>query len=185
MVPVNLRPYFGTKTMANFSDGIFVPYDAKTAAYSLERQALILRAKMDLQMQTENFCITIAGKVDAVKNFMASGKDIVSLSRELSSIPPEPDGFTYALTYPGQINFCTPEVKRASVMICVRQSVPFGVFVSAYGDELDITLSHSFDGDFLAREVLRGLKLLGVEAHLSDLGRISCNKMNTAKLLRP
>ena len=186
MVPVNLRALYNTKSMSNFSDGILLNYDKKISSYDIERQALILRAKMDLQMQNENFDLTLAGKIKAVENFMASGKNIEDLSHEITDIS-KPDGFnfmTYACTYPGQLEFDNPIIKYASILICVRQSVPFGTFMAAYKDDFNITLSQGFDSDNLANEILLKIRSLGISASIQDMGHISCNKLCCEKLLK-
>lgn len=186
MIPVNLRSYYSSKTMSNFSDGILLDYDSKIASFSLEKQALILRAKMDLQMQRENFDLTLAGKVRAVDSFMNSGQDICDLSREMTDLSKTEDFnfMTYACTYPGQLEFENDIVKYASILVCVRQSVPFGTFMAAYGDDFNITLSHSFNSGDLLSSVLSKIRSLGIPASLQDLGVIRCNKMSCDKLLR-
>lgn len=186
MVPVNLRPFYNTKTLANFSDGILVQYEGKLQEFTREKQALILRARMDLQMQKENFDVQLARKVSMVNQFSNSEKSIYELNKEITRITQisEQDFnyMTYAFTYPGQLDFNPNVVKYASIMLCVRQSIPLGIFLAAFGDELSIKISQSFDNDIIAQTICEGIKSLGVPASIHDMGHIAGDKLILEKI---
>ena len=187
MVPVNLRPVFGTETLVNISDGIMLPYSRELASKPIREQGAEIRAQMKSMITRGNFADVLAAKSAAVQAFRSSG-DTLNVTAERFTRP-APEGtkrpLTYALTYPGRMDL--PEafselVRSIDVDIIARA---FGAGVYTYGDDMTFQFMQRFDTDAVIRSVMSRLESLGVMVQsLEDRGRVMCDKVLAERLKR-
>lgn len=103
MLPVNLRPFFGSSTMVNFSDGISVPAYREDAEPDVAARCAEMKDVMKKQMNKGSFERLLASKAGAVDRFYADDSDI--RTRKLPSPAGGKKPYTLPITYPGRLTF--------------------------------------------------------------------------------
>ena len=101
MLPVNLRPFFSSSTLVNFSDGISVPSYRETEQPDVAVRCAMMKDVMKKQMTKAAFEQLIGSKAAMVDRFYADESDI--RMRKL----PAPSGgkkpYTLPISYPGRL----------------------------------------------------------------------------------
>ena len=103
MLPVDLRRFFGSKTMVNFSDGISVPGYREKTIPDVAARCAAMKDVMKKQMTKAYFENLIGGKAAAVDGFFANESDL--RSRPLPAPAAGKKPYTLPFSYPGRITF--------------------------------------------------------------------------------
>ncbi|MBQ3329813.1 MAG: hypothetical protein IJG87_01385 [Ruminococcus sp.] len=101
MLPVNLRPFFGSSTLVNFSDGISVPTYRETVEPDISVRCTRMKNIMTQQMTKAAFERLIGTKAAMVDRFYADDSDI-----RTRKLPPPAGGkkpYTLPISYPGRL----------------------------------------------------------------------------------
>lgn len=187
MVSANIRKYYGTETMVNFSDATTLTYDEALAALPEEEQGKELRRSLMGQLCREHFDGLIAQKVKAVQGMVDSRVPITEWLRRLAGPPaePAPNPVTVPLTYCGRLDF-PPEygtlIRRISRDICIRGLGNFGLAASTYGDTMHIRTIQRFESDALIRNIRQKVEELGLPVEMHTPGSYAGNQLIVSSL---
>lgn len=188
MVSANMRKYYETNTMMNFSDATVLSYDKTLAALTMEEQAARLRQDFKKQLTREHFDPIIAQKTQFVRGFSEQDVSITEWNRRFTKQPGEgvKPPMTVALTYPGSLDMpkeYNPLLKEVTRSLCsLGVNVSFCVFVSTYGDTMYIRSCQRFDSDAVMQHILKGLLNAGLSAKMTTLERYYGNRLIADRL---
>ncbi|MCR4610949.1 MAG: hypothetical protein K5644_03530 [Lachnospiraceae bacterium] len=182
MMPVDLRKRLNINTLVNFSDGINVYMKKDDFNLSHKETAKLLKSRIIDQMQRENFIKIITDKVHMVQAFEESNEELKELLKKNLIIPtPEFNPLSYAFTYPGNLNMAKGIDKLLNDMhysICTRATFATG---SSFNDNFRLVTNCRCDDDSWAKNVIKDLKEIGIDAKLNVLGRVKgdvCNSID-------
>ena len=185
-IPVNLRPYYQSKALNNFSFAVTLPYRARLRSLDWDVQATIQRGILDLQTQRENFDYKLArmcasGEKTAQLPLPAAQKQAVLAARLRENARAR---YSYLLSYVGAM--ALPAGLRATVrdmeMFIPAFLVPFTVCAVALDDRLSLTCTQDFEGERVARALYEVLREQGIEAEYEDRGVVRADKLVLGKL---
>lgn len=187
-IPVNLRPYYHSKALNNFSLAVTLPYKARTEAFDWDVQATIQRGILDLQAQKENFAykmaqLCAAGEQTARLPLPAPQKQalLAAKLREKSR-----EQYSYLLSYLGALEL--PPDLRAVVqdmeIYIPSYLIPFTICALALDDQLTLTCTQGFEADKLVSGLYEMLQELGIAAEYEDLGIVRTDKLLLYKIAK-
>ena len=188
MASANMRKYYNTNTMVNFSDATFLSYDRELAALPMEEQAVRFRQDLKAQMTKEHFDPLIAQKVKLVQGFSDADVPIAEWNRRFTQSPGTgaASPMTVALTYPGSMDLpeeYRPLIREVTRSLCSRGvNVSFCVFASTYGDTIYIRSCQRFDSDAVMQGIREGLSEAGLPARMAPLERYYGSQMVVDRL---
>ena len=188
MVSANMRKYYDTNTMMNFSDATFLSYDKTLAALPMEEQTARLRRDFKKQLTKEHFDPIIAQKTRFVRGFSDQDVSVAEWNRRFTQQPGEgvKPPMTVALTYPGSLDMpkeYAPLLKEVTRSLCsLGVNVSFCVFVSTYGDTMYIRSCQRFDSDAVMERILKSLLNAGLSAKMTALERYYGNRIIADRL---
>lgn len=180
-IPVNLRPYYHSRALNNFSLAVALPYHAAIRDRDWEFQATIQRGILDLQTQKENFDyrlaqMCISGEQIERLPLPAAGKQAALIKKIKEN---SREKYTYLISYVGIMDF--PEDMKAFVrdieLFIPSFIIPFTMCVNALEDKLTITCTQNFDSDKVAKGMYDLLREQGITAEYEDLGYIKPDKL--------
>lgn len=166
MVAANLRQFFETHTMRNFSDALFMTRDARTATQSFAEQASALRTEMKSQMNPAQFTRAFANRVQWIAEQEKSTTPIASLAQgyEAELIRDVHPPFTIGLSYPGKLE---PPQHLHEVVIDTGFGGNTGLLFAAgfysFKDVFRLGISQRFERMDLSDAIIDELKLTGLE----------------------
>ena len=188
MASANMRKYYQTNTMANFSDATFLSYDRELASLSTEEQAVRFRQILKGQMTKEHFNPLIAKKVQMVRSMAEADVSLTEWNRRFTQSPGEgaASPMTVALTYPGSLDLpeeYAPLLGRVTRSLCSRGvNVSFCVFVSTYGDTMYIRSCQRFDSDAVMQGIRKALSQAGLPTKMEKLPLYYGNQVIATRL---
>lgn len=185
MVPADMRRYYHTATVMNFSDATFLRYDEELKALPLEKQGAALRGQLKSQLTKEHFAPLIAEKVAAVDGFTGSGTDLFQWNKRFAEPPEKPAAFTVPLTYPGSLDLSAEYrtlVKDITRILYLRGAGSFGILCTTYGDTLRICSVQRFDSPAIMLELRKKLTEEGIPSTFHELPPYQGNQLITRKL---
>ena len=178
MLPVNLRKPFGTKTVVNMSDGVMLPSDAGLLAATVDERARGLKDLMRKQMTEENYRRMMAQKAAAVDSFNSKGDLFATAFASTRLAPPgSKRPLTYALSYPGQVDFPKPYDGLVDYIHHTSLVRAFGLIVLAWQDRLQVQIMQRFDSSRAAEAICGAFRDQGLDAVLNDRGTMQGNMM--------
>lgn len=101
MLPVNLRPFFDSHTLVNFSDGISVPSYREAAEPDVAARCTKMKDVMKKQMTKAAFEHLIGTKAAMVDRFYSDDSDIRSRALPAPGAGKKP--YTLPISYPGRL----------------------------------------------------------------------------------
>lgn len=187
MISANMRKYYNTGTVVNFSDATFLRYDEEVAAMPLEAQGAALKEQLHGQMTREHFAQLIAAKTAMVDGFSRSGADICQWHKQFANHPKGPNTITVPLTYPGSLDLpgkYQPLIKKISRVMCIRNPGDFGISAETYGDTMYIRSCQRFDSPDIMLEIGKELEKNGITSAFRELPTYHGNQLIPGKLLK-
>lgn len=169
-LPINLRAFFGSDTMANFFAVTLIGWlfrdpdmDFETLLYKVSRQ---MDRKIDKEKLKESICYNVSNEkkwyLRVIPLFIK--RPLMSLVFRMKD-----RAYTMTLSNLGPIQM-EPEyqdsIKRFHFMIGVSRRQPIKCAVCAYGDELAVTFTSAFSDSRLQRRFFRKLKEDGLSVRL-------------------
>lgn len=188
MLSANMRRYYGTETLSNFSDAVFMDFDDRLRELPLPEQGRIFKQNIRSQLNREHFDRLIASKVRLVQEMVDSGLPLATWNERFAA-PPDPEKpapLTIPLTYPGSFDL---PAEYQSIVCGISRSIDcapgvFGLSGTSYGDTLRLDFVQRFASSALAEGVLSGLQALGVKGNLQKLPSYTGNRLVPSRLLQ-
>lgn len=174
MLPVDMRKLFGEDTMVNFSDGILVPLMYDDFSQPLDKVGLKVKAHVNSQISRENFTKVITDKVDLIKALENSKEDMGKIIEHNMSLPGPEDfqPFSYAITYPGNLNMGTGLDKMISDMHLHSYARACSLVGYTYNNNLRLNIDCRSDNGYWAENIVKYLRELGISVNVKSLGRV-------------
>ena len=185
MLPADMRKFYQTATVMNFSDATFLRYDEELKALPPEEQGAALKEQLKSQLNKAHFAPLLAEKVAAIDGFAGSGTDIFQWNQRLAEPPQGPAPFTIPLTYPGRLDLPAGYqtlVKHIANMLYFRGGGSFGILGLTYGDTVYLSSSQRFESPAIMQELQRKLNEAGIPATFHELPFYQGNQLITKKL---
>ena len=185
MLPADMRKFYQTATVMNFSDATFLRYDEELKALPPEEQGAALKEQLKSQLNKAHFAPLLAEKVAAIDGFAGSGTDIFQWNQRLAEPPQGPAPFTIPLTYPGRLDLPAGYqtlVKHIANMLYFRGGGSFGILGLTYGDTVYLSSSQRFESPAIMQELQKKLNEAGIPATFHELPFYQGNQLITNKL---
>lgn len=187
MISANMRKFYNTDTVANFSDSTIMRYDESVKAMPLELQGAALKEQLHGQMTREHFAQLIAAKTAMVDGFSNSGVDICQWHEQAAGQPKGPNTITVPLTYPGSLDLpgeYQTLIKKVSRVMCICNPGDFGISAETYGDTMYIRSCQRFDSPDIMLGIGKELEKNGVNAAFREIPHYHGNRLVLGKLLK-
>lgn len=170
MVPVNLRPYYGSKSLVNFSDGVMIPYEKDMHNLDVNERCKKHKEIMQAQLQKENFDLVLDAKVKAVEGFEALDKSVCEIQKERGVLPPKGTvrPLTYAMTYPGKIDFTSGLNRMLSDYYMEPSMRAYATIVYTFGDTMRINCICRQDDETFSKCICGAFEEMGFDISYTD-----------------
>lgn len=179
MLSADMRPYYKTGTVSNFSDAIMLPYDEGLNSLKAEEQLIRMKQLMKGQMNRKHFDQAIVNKVADIEGKRLSGVPITEWNKRLSDAAPvqsDTAPITFSFTYSGRQDL--PDA-YASLVIDVNKEAHVrgagtkkGLMCTTFGDTFRVVISQLDASDELIQALRRELSGFGVNSALeAELAR--------------
>lgn len=185
MVPADMRKYYHTSTIVNFSDAIFLRYDEELKALPSEDQGAALTEQLKSQMTKEHFASLISEKVSAIDGFASSDIDIFQWNELLAKPSERPAPFTIPITYTGRLDLPVEYQSLVSGItnrLYFRGAGIFGILCVTYGDTVHISSCQRFESPAIMLELQKMLNGAGIPASFQALDPYRGNQLVTKRL---
>lgn len=185
MVPVNLRPLFGSSTVTNFSDGILIPYSGADALKTDRQRRAGFRQIMKSQISRENFARVLYDKVDTVRGFEEDPRSVYEIAAEKRRlrIPGAPSPVTYSMSYIGKISFSSGLDRMVRDIRVESFNRVHCLFVYTFKDTMRFFAINRTDETVFFDCIRNGLNETGFQASVVDTGYRYANGFSLEKLL--
>jgi len=180
LIPVNMRPYFKSNSVGNFSGSVPMPYDDKIAAKDPEVQTTIMRTILDIQAQKTSYAKTMAEFCEMINGIRVMPGDPADKQRMVTAQMKENSRktSTYSLSYVGKTNI--PEDMKKYIKDIYKYNpaylLPVTINATEYNGILILMISLGFEGQTLMNNLLNEFKQYDSGAQLTDLGFTSYDK---------
>ncbi len=169
-LPINLRSFFSSDTMANFFAVTMIGYLFKDPSMSFEKLVHIVDRQMDKKVDRDRLEAFISYNVSNEKNWLIRVIPLIFKSMALNIVFRLKDrAYTMTLSNIGVVQI-DPEyrefIERFHLMIGVSRRQPVKCAVCSYGDEMVITFSSVFADSDLQKRFFRHLKNDGAQVRL-------------------
>jgi len=174
MVPVNFRPFCGSKTVVNCSDGILIPFEKEDEALSIEDRCLKWKDYMKKQMSEANFRKAMASKAKSVEDFEKDEMPLVERAELMTRVAPKDAKrpLSYAMTYPGKLTLLSGLDRMIDDYELKGWARANAVIGHSFKDTMRIQVLCRTDDNRLADCIFKSFKDLGLEADMVDNKRI-------------
>ena len=184
MVPVDLRRFFDSKTLVNFSDGIMIPYEKEDEELSQNERCAKFKQLMLLQINRENAQRIIGNKVETLKGIESKPGSIYEVADSMCKVPPldAKRPLTYAMTYPGKLDLPKALDQLVDSVVCEPVMRAYATSVNTYKNKLYIQVLHRNDDSTFAQCIYDEIKAAGFDARIEDHGHVYADKLILSKL---
>lgn len=169
-LPINLRAFFGSETMANFFAVSLIGYRFRNEEITFERLLGIISRQMDRKIDREKLEASISYNVSNEKKWYLRAIPLFIKRPVLQAVFRRKDrAYTMTLSNIGPITLepeYQKEIRRFHIMIGVSRSQPLKCAVCAWGGEVVITFTSVFSDSRLQRQFFRKLKEDGIPVRL-------------------
>ena len=185
MVPVNLRPYVGSNTVVNCSDGIFIPYEKEDETLDITERCLKWKSFMNKQIATNNFIKLMGNKVSSVEAFEKDEMPIIEQAKIKTMVPKKGTvrPLTYALTYPGKMTLLSGLDRMLENFELRGLARSNSVVAHTFKDIMRIQVVTRTDDTKLTDCILNQLEKLNIVAKCVDCQRVYADKLIMEELL--
>lgn len=166
-VPINLRKFFDTKTLRNFSSWLDVCFEGENK--NLDLKGLIELTKEQMKSITkENMIKNINSNVNAEKNFFVRIMPlfIKNIALHMSYKMFGEKAYTSVLTNIGQVNVpkeFAQYVERYDCLLCKSLVNSINVAILSFDNKLSITFTSSIKENTIQKNFVRNLQNLGLD----------------------
>lgn len=184
MVPVDLRPLFGSSTVTNFSDGIRIPFYKSDEAKSQEERCAAFKERMLAQKTKENFALLLAQKSAVVDSFKNDSRPLFEsvAERRKPRKPGTPSPVTFALSYPGKISF-SPGIDRLIGDVFLEPLCRVhSLIVYTYGDAMRFFIINRTDDPAFPECFLNEFRSRGFSASFVDEGYRTIDQLELERI---
>lgn len=169
-LPINLRAFFGSETMANFFAVSLIGYRFRDSRMSFDRLVQVISRQMDKKIDRDKLEASISYNVSNEKKWYLRAIPLVIKRPVLRMIFHRKDrAYTTTLSNIGPVKMepeYEGEIERFHIMIGVSRSQPLKCAVCAWGDELVVTFTSVFADSRLQRRFFGKLKEEGILVRL-------------------
>lgn len=185
MVPVNLRPYVGSNTIVNCSDGIFIPYEKEDEALDITERCLKWKSFMNKQITKNNFIKLMGNKAASVDAFEKDETSIFEQARIKTMVPKKGTvrPLSYALTYPGKMTLLSGLDRLLEDIEIRGLARSNSVIAHTFKDIMRIQVITRTDDTKLTDCILNQLKELNIAASCVDCKRVYADKLIIEELI--
>ncbi len=173
-IPINLRNFFGSETMANFFAVTLVEFLSSRENHTFEEILHVVCTQMDEKITKEKMEETISYNVSSEKKWYLRITPLVIKWLALNLIFWRNNGaYTMTLSNIGPIEMdeeYAKEIERFTMMIGVSRRQPMKCGVCSYGDEVNVTFSSVFQDTRLADAFFGFLRKEGIPVELESNG---------------
>lgn len=180
MVPADFRPLFGSNTLVNFSDAMLFAYYPKYKEMSVTERCALFKDYLIKQRTKENFGKILAGKTADVRNFEKT--DIMAPKKESGNAPAPVRRITYALTYPGNLDFGYGLDEIIKDQLLDVYVAAFATIVYTYKDRMRIQVLLKSDDPGFPDCVAEGFRQIVSNVTYEDKGLYRTDKVELDKL---
>lgn len=172
---VNLRQFYSSNTIKNFSQSVPIAFPARELKMSIEDQATCQRSMMDLCFQKENTDYSIACAYQRFLQRMNNAKifDEIADQQKWDEIRKKEEvKSAYFLSYFGKVDLmkeAEPYLKDIFVYLPGTRS-PLTMSALSYGDIMNISVTQSFESDEFVTQMKKCLEDINIDATLSYCG---------------
>lgn len=169
-LPINLRAFFGSETMANFFAVSLIGYRFRDSRMSFDRLVQAISRQMDKKIDRDKLEASISYNVSNEKKWYLRAIPLVIKRPILRMIFHRKDrAYTTTLSNIGPVKMepeYEGEIERFHIMIGVSRSQPLKCAVCAWGDELVVTFTSVFADSRLQRRFFGKLREEGIAVRL-------------------
>ena len=170
MLPVNLRPLFGSRTVVNFSDGISVPAYRDTDEPDVAKRCARMKDFMKKQISKAFFERVIGGKAAAVDRYFEDESDILTRKRSAPAGGKPP--YTLPITYPGRLTFGEPLDELLEDAFITGYSRVNSIICHTFSDKMEFVFMWRSDDISYIEHFCDELRRCGFIPKLTDLGLV-------------
>lgn len=171
-VPADMRQVLQMETLANFSDGIRIPYERDDLGNDVSLNCAKFKDIMMGQMNREHFAGIISEKVRRIE----SAEEESGLSAKAKKAQ-----YTYVLTYPGKITFSESIDNMFEDVHFICRPGFITVLVYTFKDAMRLELLIRSEDETFSNGIFEGVKNHGLKAELFDRGYLYSDKVNLEK----
>jgi len=180
MLPVNLRPFFGSSTMVNFSDGISVPAYREDAEPDVAARCAAMKDVMKKQMTKASFECLLGSKAGMVDRFYADDSDI--RSRKLPAPAGGKKPYTLPITYPGRLTFSAEIDELLCNAFITGYSRVNSIVVHTFEDKMQFAFIWRSEDTSYIDHFCDELRRYGFNPTLTDNGLVKRDVFSFSKL---
>ncbi len=169
-LPINLRSFFGSETMATFFAVTLIGYLFRNPDLDFETFVGIVSRQMDQKITRESLEASISYNVSNEKKWYLRAIPLFIKGPVLRMIFRKKDrAYTMTLSNVGLISMepeYAAEIERFHIMIGVSRSQPMKCAICSWGDELVVTFTSVFADSRLQRRFFKKLREDGLSVRL-------------------
>jgi len=169
-VPINLRSFFPSDTMANFFAVTMIGYLFQEPDITFERLLRIVDRQMDKKIDKNRLEACISYNVSNEKNWLIRATPLLFKRLALNIVFRLKDrAYTMTLSNIGVIEIdpaYQADIERFHIMIGVSRRQPVKCVICSYGEEMVITFTSVFADSSLQRRFFKHLKMDGTAVRL-------------------
>lgn len=180
MLPVNLRPFFGSSALVNFSDGISVPSYPEADEPDVAARCAAMKDVMKKQMTKAAFERLIGSKAAMVDRFYADDSDI--RTRKLPAPAGGKKPYTLPITYPGRLTFGDELDALLDNAFITGYSRVNSIVVHTFGDKMEFAFIWRSEDASYIDHFCDELRRYGFTPTLTDNGLVKRDIFSFAKL---
>lgn len=173
-IPINLRSFFGSETMANFFAVTLIDFLSSSEEHTFEEVLKTVSSQMDLKITKEKMEETISYNVSNEKKWYLRATPLFIKWCILNLIFRKNDkAYTMTLSNIGPVQIdeeYAGEIERFYLMIGVSRRQPVKCSVCAYKDEVIVTFTSVFQDTRLQDRFFGFLKEKGIPVKLESNG---------------
>lgn len=180
MLPVNLRPFFASSTLVNFSDGISVPAYRETVQPDVAARCAQMKDVMKRQMTKEAFERLIGTKAEMVDRFYAQDSDI-----RLRKLPAPAAGkkpYTLPISYPGRLTLGDELDQLLDDAFITGYSRVDSIVAHTFGDKMEFAFIWRSEDISYIHAFCDELRRYGFSPELTDNGLLKRDLFSLSRL---
>lgn len=183
MLPVDMRKYFGSKNVVNFSDNVFLSFTAEDMKLPIDERCSRIKDLIKKQSSVGSFARLMGDKVKAVESFEKAPFPISEASSEDGVA--ENDGFnplTVVTTYLGNMTLLSGLDRLINDMGVYGYALGNATIISMYKDEVRVQIMTTSPEGSIAEAVYNGLVEEGYNPQMERNTRIYQDFMMLGRL---
>ncbi len=161
MLPVDLRRFFSSKTVVNFSDGVKVVQTAEDRRKDIADRCQAIKAGISSQLNKENFEATMAAKIAAIDKSIEAERIKAAKPVGKYVLP-----FTAGISYPGKFYLGAQIETMLDSAIIYALSRTYVITISTFGDDMSFDITQRLEDSSIADSLVKVLRGYGFDANI-------------------